>query len=68
MVRFRIANMRCGGCARGVTATLKGVDPDAELRVDLQHREVSVERTRADPAALEAALASAGWRCERKAA
>ncbi len=68
MVRFRITNMTCGGCAKGVTATLKEIDPAAELRFDLERREVSVEKTAADPAALETALTSAGWKSERLAA
>lgn len=65
MVRFRIANMSCGGCAKGVTATLKEIDPVADLQIDLQYREVRIDRTIADPAALETALAAAGWRSER---
>ncbi len=35
MIRFKVANMSCGGCARAVTAALRGVDPDAEISVDL---------------------------------
>jgi copper chaperone len=67
MIRFRIANMSCGGCARGVTATLKEIDPAAELRIDLERREVAVEKAAADPAMLETALTSAGWKTERLA-
>ena len=43
MVRFKVANMSCGGCARAVTAALRGVDPQAEISVDLRRREVAVE-------------------------
>lgn len=68
MLRFRIANMNCGGCAKGVTATLREIDPTAELRFDLERREVAVEKTAADQAILETALASAGWKTERLAA
>ena len=68
MVRFRIANISCGGCAKGVTATLKEVDLGAELRFDMQHREVAVERTTAEAGAMKAALVSAGWQSERVAA
>lgn len=68
MIRFRIANMTCGGCAKGVTATLKEIDPAAELRIDLERREVSVDKSIADPAILETALTSAGWKSERLAA
>ena len=68
MVRFRIANMSCGGCAKGVTATLKEIDPGVELRFDMPHREVAVERTTANAGAMQAALVSAGWQSERVAA
>jgi copper chaperone len=43
MVHFKVANMSCGGCARAVTAALRGVDPQAEISVDLGRREVAVE-------------------------
>ena len=68
MIRFRIVNMTCGGCAKGVTATLKEIDPAAELRIDLERREVSVEKSAAAPSILETALTSAGWKTERLAA
>lgn len=45
MLRFKVANMSCGGCARAVTAALRGVDPVAEIAVDLGRREVAVEST-----------------------
>ncbi len=67
MVRFRISNMTCGGCAKGVTAPLREVDPGAELRFDLERREVAVERARADVVRLEKALVDAGWKSERLA-
>ena len=43
MLRFKVANMSCGGCARAVTAALRGVDPAAGIAVDLDRREVAVE-------------------------
>ncbi len=45
MVRFKVANMSCGGCARAVTAALRDVDPQAEISVDLGRREVVVAST-----------------------
>jgi copper chaperone CopZ len=27
MLRFRISNMGCGGCAKGVAAALREIDP-----------------------------------------
>ncbi|SDE27965.1 heavy-metal-associated domain-containing protein [Belnapia rosea] len=64
MVVFRVANMRCGGCARSVTSALRGVDPAAEVRVDLGRREVTVEGA-ADTDALAWALRGAGFEGER---
>ncbi|NOG73608.1 heavy-metal-associated domain-containing protein [Roseicella sp. DB1501] len=66
MVVFRVANMRCGGCARSVTSALRGVDPAAEVRVDLGRREVTVEAA-ADAAVLSRALREAGFEGERLA-
>ena len=60
MVRFEVANMRCGGCARAVTAALRGVDPEAEISVDLGRREVAVAST-AGAENLAGALRKAGF-------
>ena len=37
--------MTCGGCARSVTATIKELDPQAEVNIDVQSKEVSVNTT-----------------------
>lgn len=60
MVTIRAENMHCGGCAKGVTATLKAVSPAAEIQIDLQRREVSLAVP--DAAPLVAALIAAGWK------
>ena len=67
MVVFKVPNMRCGGCARSVTAALRGVAPAAEVRVNLERREVTVEGG-ADADALARALRQAGFEGERLAA
>ncbi|WP_426960357.1 ATP-binding protein [Muricoccus radiodurans] len=61
MTRIRIPNMTCGGCAKGVAATLRDAVPGAEPAVDLERREVTVA---GDPAALVAALRADGWEAE----
>jgi len=38
-----IENMTCGGCARGVTATIQDIDPNAKVDVDLATKIVTVE-------------------------
>ncbi|MCB4824484.1 heavy-metal-associated domain-containing protein [Roseicella aerolata] len=64
MVVFRIAGMSCGGCARRVTAALRGAEPGAEVQVDLQRREVTVTGA-ADADRLARALRDAGYPGER---
>lgn len=59
MLRIRINNMNCGGCAKGVLATLQGVAPDAKPEFDLAAKEVRIEAP--DAAAIIAALHVAGW-------
>ena len=44
-MKFHIANMTCGGCARGITSAIKGIDPDATLNIDLQNRIVEINTT-----------------------
>jgi copper chaperone len=60
MTRFHIPNMTCGGCAKGVTATLREAVPGATVAVDLDHRMVTVEGA-ADAAGALAALRADGW-------
>lgn len=59
MVTISISNMSCGGCAKGVLATLREAAPGAEAVVNLDRREVRVAA--GDPAALVAALRADGW-------
>ncbi|MDB5314901.1 MAG: copper chaperone [Rhodospirillales bacterium] len=64
MHRFRIANMHCGGCAKGVTAVLRQADPAAQVDIALETREAAVTSD-ADPARLVQALRDGGWQAER---
>lgn len=59
-MRFHIESMTCGGCARGVTAAIRSVDPSASVEADPPTRlvEVRTDRPRAD---LAAALEAAGF-------
>jgi copper chaperone len=67
MVRFVIENMNCSGCAKGVTATVKAVDPSAQVEVDLDRKAVTVSGGHVDGAALTRTLQAAGWRAEYSA-
>ncbi|NGM24380.1 heavy-metal-associated domain-containing protein [Roseomonas stagni] len=64
MHRFRIANMNCGGCAKGVTASLRQADPQAEIDIKLDTREAAVTSA-VDTARLEQVLRDGGWQVER---
>jgi copper chaperone len=58
MTTIRIANMTCGGCAKGVTATLRAAGATGEIAVDLDGRQVSTELP---TEAAIAALKADGW-------
>lgn len=42
-MKFEIANMTCGGCARSVTATIKDLDPNAQVDIDVATKLVNVQ-------------------------
>jgi len=44
-MKLLIENMTCGGCARGVTATIHEIDPNAKVDIDLATKVVTVEST-----------------------
>ena len=59
-MKLLIENMTCGGCARGVTATIQDVAPAAKVEVDLATKIVTVEST-ATVDQITAALAEDGF-------
>jgi copper chaperone len=59
MAKISIPNMTCGGCAKGVLATLREAAPEAAATVDLARREVAVQTS--DVVPLIAALRADGW-------
>lgn len=65
MLRIRIYNMNCGGCAKGVRATLLAIMPSAGTHFDLDAKEVSVEAL--DAAPILAALRNDGWQAREGA-
>ena len=44
-MKLYIANITCGGCARGVTATIKAIDANANVSIDVEHKMVDLETT-----------------------
>ena len=60
MTEFDVDAMSCGHCASTITKTVKLVDPQAKVEVDLGRKLVKVESS-ADRATLAAALTEAGY-------
>ena len=58
---FQVQGMTCGHCERAVTQAVKGVDPDASVRIDRASGSVHVAHSSADRAALAAAIAEEGY-------
>lgn len=59
-MKFHIEAMHCGGCARGVTAAIRSVDPAAAVEADPPSRSVTVTTDR-PRASIIAALEAAGF-------
>ncbi|MFW1857466.1 heavy-metal-associated domain-containing protein [Acinetobacter defluvii] len=59
-MKLLIENMTCGGCARGVTATIQDIDANAKVDVDLTTKIVTVETTASTDKVTEA-LAEDGF-------
>ena len=60
MTSFHIPDMSCCHCKANVEAAVKGLDTGAALQFDMEARKVEIA-TKALPAAIIAALASAGY-------
>ena len=60
IMEFRIENMVCGGCARGITRVVQAVDPAARVDADPATKRVVVESTAAREKIVEA-LREAGF-------
>lgn len=65
MMRIRIENMHCGGCARSVTAVIRGTAPGVEVQVDLEACEVKL--LGAPVPGIIPALLDAGWKASEVA-
>lgn len=59
-MKLWIGNMKCGGCARGVTAIIHDIDSNAKVDMDLAAKVVSIE-TIASVEQIRAALAEGGF-------
>ena len=59
-MKLLINNMTCGGCARGVTASIKSIDENATVDVNLDSKVVTVD-TNASSDKIVEALAENGF-------
>ena len=58
--QFQVAGMSCGHCVRAVEEAVQGVDPQAQVRVELAQGQVQVQSAQPREA-LAAAIADAGY-------
>lgn len=59
MVQVTIANMHCGGCAKGVRATLDSIAPGIAVEIDLERHVASLDFP--DETLVLATLRGDGW-------
>ncbi|OTG80347.1 heavy-metal-associated domain-containing protein [Acinetobacter sp. ANC 4648] len=62
-MKLYIANITCGGCARGVTATIKSIDANANVNIDVENKIVDLETIEPTQVILDA-LAEDGFPAE----
>jgi copper chaperone len=60
MIEFTINDMSCGHCASMITKTVRALDDQAKVDVDLANKKVQVESSQ-DRATLVDALTEAGY-------
>ena len=60
MIEFDVQAMSCGHCVATVTQTIRQLDPQAKVEVDLARKKVKVESTK-ERASIANALTEAGY-------
>jgi copper chaperone len=60
MTEFEVQGMSCQHCVAAVTRSIKEIDPQAQVRVDLERGKVSVESAQSNEA-LKDAIDDAGY-------
>ncbi len=60
MMEFRIEDMSCGHCASVITKTVRALDSQAKVEIDLAQKKVTVESSE-DRATIAEALTEAGY-------
>jgi copper chaperone len=60
MTEFEVEGMSCQHCVAAVTRSIHEIDPQAQVRVDLERRKVAVQSTQSTDA-LKGAIDEAGY-------
>lgn len=66
MIYFNVPGMTCGHCARSITNAVQGIDPAAQVDIDLAAKSVAVV-SNAAPELLRTAIENAGYEATVKA-
>jgi copper chaperone len=61
MIAFEVKDMSCGHCVSTITRAVKGIDKDAEVRIDLDRHRVEIDAAAVDARALAEAISEAGY-------
>jgi copper chaperone len=61
--QFQVAGMSCGHCVRAIEDAVQGIDPNAQVKVELPKGQVQVESAQPREA-LAAAIADAGYKVQ----
>lgn len=61
MLTFDVQDMSCGHCVASITKAVQAADPQAKVEVDLARHRVQVQPAQADAAAVQQAIAAAGF-------
>ncbi|AYO83206.1 copper chaperone [Methylobacterium sp. PvP062] len=64
MHRFKVDKMGCGGCAKSVTRAIVGIEPDAQVAVDLGAKLVTVSNAAGPADRIAEAIVAAGYPAE----
>lgn len=64
MRSFKVSGMTCGHCVRAVTEAVQGVDPSAEVKVDLGAGRVTVSGGDAGDERIVQAIQAEGYQAE----
>ena len=64
MVRYKVEKMGCGGCAKGVTRAVLGVEPEARVDIDLGAKLVTVSGAGGPAERIARAITAAGYPAE----